>query len=307
MANPNDRYRGAPTGYQSGYTNQAYNDTPPYLGSGLDEGDDRPRLKIPAGQQNDFNYYNPQYGARDQAGSSLQRSVSAAPQPSGSYFNSPPGNSEGSGYNPQQQQRGGYEGGYQQQQNFDSAPYPQTPVYNGSDTSPHQPYNPANYTGLQRHATTAGYPSSGPPFSPVVGPGYNPSSFNTAPYPTFNTTPKVVPQQQYATSTYNQYPGRPTYTPQPQQSYGAPQTQQQYSSPAQSAYRAPPPPPPPRPHPHPPLRPPALDNRAITTFRTRHKTLLLCVTIHRRRLSGRRPTTALIVKKYTRATAVVLS
>ena len=272
MANPNDRYRNVPAGagglhYSASFASKPYADQQQYLrsrGSSLDNGEDMARAGQPG------NAYSTQYGDIDQTG--LQRSQSTAQQP-GSYFGSQAGNNDGSGYtNQPQPSEVGYSAGYQQQQGYESAPYPTTAAYNSGQQPSHRPpYNPAAYTGPQRHASTAtgGYASSPPQYSPNTGTAYNPSTFNTAPYPTtFASQAKVPAQQPYyggvASSGYNQYSGRTQYTPQPQQTFGVAQQVSPYpsqSAPAQTAYRPPPPPPP-----HPPNSPTTTAYGPSTTY-----------------------------------------
>lgn len=269
MANPN--YPNAPPAgglhYSASFASRPYPDTPQYQRSqdNFDHGGDRSHLSQQPCQGNG-EFYNSHHGDIDAAGTqqAIQRSQSTAHAPS-SYFASPPGNNE---YSSQQQSPElGYSASFRQQPQsnlgYDTVPYPTTPVYNSGGQPPQRPtYNPAAYTGLQRHASTAtgGYGLPCPQYSPSIGSSYNPGTFNTAPYPTsYAPKPAAQPYQQpyyggAVNTGYNQYAGRNQYTAQSQQNYGYQQQVPPY----------PPPPPVPPPPPPPPSHPPA----SPTTYST---------------------------------------
>ncbi|KAL7271912.1 Rho guanine nucleotide exchange factor [Rhizina undulata] len=203
-------------------------------------------------------------------------SVSAMNRSQSQYFAGSPGGNGSSTY-----QSAPYSPGVPSQSYESTAPYPTTPGYNGNQTpqSTHVPYNPASYQPPppprrsngpgypipvsdyqpQRHSNinTSGYSGSGGQFSPTTG-TYNPSTFNSAPYPisyrpggaqaSSNAAPQPHPAQAHILGGYPQYPTRPQY-PTHQSMYnsnqpyspGLPQTQ---SAPPHAAYQPPPPPPP---------------------------------------------------------------
>ncbi|KAF8460321.1 CNH domain-containing protein [Kalaharituber pfeilii] len=260
MANSNDhRYRNGPPGGSLHYSQSFASQHAPQYGRrsrtpSFDGGDEQSRLTQPSVQGNEEMYYNSQY--MDQSGTQTMHRSQSAAQATGSYFGSPPGNPDVSGYSAQQASDVSYSAGYQQPQadiSYGTAPYPTTPSYNGGQPTQRPPYNPAAYQGPTRHASTATspYASTPPQYSQNVGNTYNPSTYNTAPFSTMYTQPAKVTQQPYysnvPTSTYNQYPSRPQYTPQSQQAYGIQQQTASYTN--QTAYRPPPPPPPPPGHP----------------------------------------------------------
>lgn len=161
-------------------------------------------------------------------------------------------------------------------------PYPINSTFNETSAGPtpapaHQPYNPAAYHPQRSASTvstvsTTGYAaqrhaSIAVPYSPTTG-SYDPSAYNSAPYPSSPSYRVPVHAQQPTSMTnaparysgYPQYGGRPSYTPtqahsymSPTQSYspGLPPVSSSSAPPQQNSYHAPPPPPPP----HPPSTP----------------------------------------------------
>ncbi|KAI5843398.1 CNH domain-containing protein [Morchella snyderi] len=197
--------------------------------------------------------------------SSVNRSQS---QGSGYFAVAPGGNGYSQPYSPALQQ----DTSYQSPSMSNNAPYPTTPGYNGAQQP--QSYNPAAYQQPQRQSagypnaeylsqrqiSTSGYtPASSGQFSPTTS-TYNPSTFNSAPYPTsyrpqVGAVPTHLAQPPFAG--YSQYPTRPQYSTTSQSLYGAGPYSPGLPPPPQSApphntYHPPPSPPPP---PHPPTSP----------------------------------------------------